>query len=194
MLTQFLLSTLLAAFLSGCGTLLNNDLGMEGNSRPYGGVVIDYGMGTGKELGCGPWWFLDMPFSLAGDTALLPIDLYNSYQAKHDERERRAVEESLRRFPPDPDPLVGWKHVSDVKPAPAIVTDYQSYIEELPPDQRKALIVNDYMVKLFEDSKGSCAMEIRVLVEQTLWRHILVYDESNSRVKVMRYANGYFVP
>ena len=74
----------LAVLCPGCGTIINSNWAEGGASLPYGGVILDYGMGTGKELGCGPWWFLDMPFSLAGDTLLLPINTYDYYQIRPD--------------------------------------------------------------------------------------------------------------
>jgi uncharacterized protein YceK len=191
MRTRILLNGLVAAVLSGCGTSGNHG-GYAADRRPYGGVVTDYQIGTRPLAGegglsPGPLMFLDMPFSFVGDTLLLPSDLYYQHQV-------RAHQEFLRRFPLDPDPLAGWKHTPDAQPSPAIVTDYHSYIEQLPPDQRKELIVNDYMVRLFESGKGFHAMEIRLLLKGVLWKHVLIYDESNRRVKVMRFANGYLVP
>jgi len=172
---------LLATFVSGCGTLSNQ----EGDRKPYGGVVNIYRAATFKDpphgLTCGPLFFLDMPFSFVGDTLLLPFDAYYRHQV-------RVYQESPRRFPPDPDPLAGWKHTPDVQPDPVIVADYESYIEQLPQDQRKVLIVNPYMVRVFEDGKGAHAMEIRLLLKDTEWKHVLIYDESNRRVKVMKYA------
>ena len=79
---------LLVALGSGCGTIMNNNWGEGGDSRPYGGIVLDYRLGTCNQIGCGPWWFLDMPFSLAGDTALLPLDLYYYHQIKQNENPR----------------------------------------------------------------------------------------------------------
>ena len=190
MFTRILLAGLLAAFCSGCGTFANND--ESGDHKPYGGVVGIYRAATLKDEGHGPSFlapllFLDMPFSLVGDTLMLPSDVY--YQHKV-----RAYQERLRRFPTDPNPLAGWKHIPDARPDPAIVTDYESYIEQLPKDERKVLIVNDYMVRLFEDGKGAHAMEIRLFLKHSEWKHVLIYDESNRRVKVMKYADEHSAP
>ena len=154
--TRILLPGLLAGFCSGCGTFANND--ENADHKPYGGVVGIYRGATGKDEGHGanflaPLLFLDMPFSLVGDTLMLPFDVYYQHQV-------RSYQESLRRSPPDPDPLAGWQQVYGVQPDPAIVTDYENYIEQLPQDQRKVLIVNDS--RLFEDGKGAHAMVIRL--------------------------------
>ena len=133
--SRILLPGLLAGFCSGCGTFANND--ESGDHKPYGGVVSIYRGATGKAEGHGanfltPLLFLDMPFSLVGDTLMLPFDVYYQHQV-------RSYQESLRRVPPDPDPLAGWQQVYCVQPDPAIVTDYENYIEQLPQDQRKVL-------------------------------------------------------
>ena len=72
--------------------------------------------------------------------------------------------------------------------------DYNDYIKKLPTDQKKALIVNDHMIRLFEDGTGNQAIQIKILVGQTLWRHVLVYDQAHKRAKVMTYKKGHLVP
>jgi uncharacterized protein YceK len=180
--TRFTLASMLAIFCSGCGTVFNHP--EDGGRYPYGGVKTDYYMGGGHQLGCGPWWFLDLPFSVVGDTLLLPSDAYYRHQVK-------AYQASLKHDPPDPDPLAAWKCDSDVQPDKDIVEDYQGYIQTLPPDQKKSLIVNQYMVMLFEDGTGGHAMQIKIGIDGTLWKHVLIYDKSNKRIKVLKYENGH---
>ncbi len=190
MLGRILLSGILPALLCGCGTILNHD---HGDRKPYGGVVEDWSVLTGRTSGHG-WmpppcylvFMLDIPLSLVFDTLTLPCDLYNQHQVK-------AYQESLRLNPPDPDPLVGWKSKPGVRPKP-ITEDYQNYIHALPPDQRKALIENDFMVQLFEDSSGAHALQIKILVYRTGWKHVLIYDQSDTRIKVLKYKNSHLVP
>jgi uncharacterized protein YceK len=183
---------LLAAFCSGCGTISNHP-GDSGARHPYGGVANTYSMATSREgmLYGGPLWFLDMPFSFVGDTLLLPSDAYRTHQVKE-------YQESLKRNPPDPDPLAGWKSNFGTQPDKVIEEDYQDYIQKLPPDQRKALIINHYMVQLFEDGTGNHAMQIKIVINGitpwhngTLWKHVLIYDKSNTRMKALKYENGH---
>jgi uncharacterized protein YceK len=191
---RFIFSVLLAAFCSGCGTITNHPdetSTFYPRRTAYGGVKMDWEMGTSNQLGCGPWWFLDMPFSAVFDTLCLPSDLYTTHKWNHD---LNAYQESLKRNPPDPNPLAAWKHTPDVQPDPAIVADYETYIEQLPQDQKKVLIVNPYMVRLFWDEKGAHAVEIRLYLKHTEWKYVLIYDESNRRVKVLKYAGGHLVP
>jgi uncharacterized protein YceK len=182
----------MALFCSGCGTITNHpDVGsvFYPGRAAYGGVGMDWEMGTSSQLGCGPWWFLDMPFSAVFDTLCLPGDLYTTHKWDHDVKARQ---ESLKRNPPDPDPLVGWKCDFEVPPDPAIVDDYQKYIQTLPPEQKKKLIMSVYMVQLFEDGSGQHAMKIIIDVDShTLWKHVLIYDASNQRVKVLKYENDH---
>ena len=128
-----------------------------------------------------------MPFSLVGDTLLLPSDAY--YRHRVD-----AYQESLRRDRPDPDPLAAWKCDYDTQPDKAIVEDYQGYIQTLPPDQRGSLIVNQYLVKLFEDGTGGHAMQIEINSGGIFWTHVLIYDKSNKRIDVLKYENGHKRP
>ena len=158
---------------------------------------MDWEMGTGNQLGCGPWWFLDMPFSAVFDTLCLPSDLYTTHKWAHDVK---AHQESLKRNPPDPDPLASWKCYFDVQPDKVIVDDYQDYIETLPPEQKKALITdggvrNHYLVQLFEDGSGQHAMRIEILLNShTVWKHVLIYNESNKRITVLKYENDHLRP
>jgi Protein of unknown function (DUF1375) len=153
---------------------------------------MDWGLGTCTDLGCGPWWFLDMPFSAVFDTLCLPSDLYTTHKW---DRDVKAYQESLKRNPPDPDPLAGWKCDFEAKPDREIVDDYQNYIQALPPEQKKAFIMSYYMVQLFEDGSGVHAMRIKIaLNSKTEWKHVLIYDKSNKRIKVLKYENDHLRP
>ena len=153
---------------------------------------MDWQMGTGRELGCGPRWFLDMPFSAVFDTLCLPSDLYTTHKWNHDVN---AYQESLKRNPPDPNPLAGRKCDFGAQPDQIIVDDYQDYIQTLPPEQKKTLIINHYMVQLFEDGSGQHAMQIKIALNRnSLWKHVLIYNNSNKRIKVLKYENDHLRP
>ena len=134
-----------------------------------------------------PCMFLDVPFSLVGDTLFLPCDAHYTYQVNAHQRE-------LKRNPPDPDPLADWKRSPAGEANTMVMEDYQGYIQQLPPDQKKSLIVNDNMIRLFEDGTGLHAVQIKILVGKTLWKHVLFYNEANKRTAIMKYANGHYRP
>lgn len=186
-----LLLTCSGASLVGC-TSLNVHSEVDRDPYLYPGVREDFGRLPRVWSGpFGPvlvWYYVvDTPFSFVSDTLYLPFDAYYQHQVN-------AYQESLKRFPPDPDPLAAWKRTPDLQPDPAIVADYESYFEQLPQDQRQVLIVNPYMVRLFEDGKGAHAMEIRLYLKHTEWKYVLIYDDSNKRVEVLKYAGGHLVP
>ena len=86
---------------------------------------------------------------------------------------------------PKPDPLAGWKSASK-NPDQAITNDYQDYIQKLPPKGK------DFVgsVIFFEDGTGQHAIDIGIGVNGRWWRHILIYDKENNRIKVIKYKTG----
>jgi hypothetical protein len=87
------------------------------------------------------------------------------------------------------DPLEGWNHCFNQDPArldQAIQDDYRDYIRKLPPkEQRVASYDYDY-----EDGTGRHAVLITVGIYGTNWRHVLIYDKENKRIKTIKYADG----
>ena len=87
-----------------------------------------------------------------------------------------------------PDPLAGWQIVHNYAPDPAIVKDYQDYIQKLPAKD------NNYVGSVFyyEDGTGQHAisMEIFVKGENASWHYVLIYDKENKRIKAIRYGYG----
>ena len=84
-----------------------------------------------------------------------------------------------------PDPLAGW-HTASKNPDQSIVNDYQNYIHTLSPEEQKFATVDYY----FEDGAGQHAVEITIGLNHTNWRHILIYDKDNKRIKIIKYASG----
>jgi uncharacterized protein YceK len=200
-IARFTLYILLGMFCSGCGTIANHpDKGsVEYPGRvAYEGVRMDWE--TGKyiyPIGYGPFSYLDMPFSAVFDTLCLPSDLYTTHKWT---RDVKAYQESLKCNPPDPDPLTGWKCDFDVRPVQpdkVIADDLQDYIQTLPPEQKQAFIEcggvkNHYLVKQFEDGSGQHAIRFEILLNsRTIWKHVLIYDKSNKRIKVLKYENDH---
>ena len=86
-------------------------------------------------------------------------------------------------------PLEGWNLCFSQDPArldQAIQDDYRDYIRKLPPkEQRLATYDYDY-----EDGTGGHAVLITVGIYGINWRHVLIYDKENKRIKTMKYASG----
>jgi uncharacterized protein YceK len=178
---------LLAGLCSGCGTMVNQDY----DRKPYGGVVWDFRSVTGKQGGCVGFppacMVFDLPFSFVGDTLFLPFDAYYTHQVN-------AFQEEQERNPPDPNPLIGWQANPSIKTNSAVEQDYLSYINQLPKDQKKSLILSDSLVQSFMNESGSQAVQIEIFVNPILfWKHVLFYDQAQTRTKIMKYRNGRLV-
>lgn len=90
---------------------------------------------------------------------------------------------------PAPDPLVGWKPLYGreyEKVDQAIRSDYQNYIGNLSPEEKSSV----GPIFLFEDGAGQRAARITIALNGTVWRHILIYDKDNRRIKTIKYASG----
>jgi hypothetical protein len=90
---------------------------------------------------------------------------------------------------PTPDPLTGF-HVSDLQNLDsnkAITDDYKDYIQKLSPEERKFVAYIDY----FENGTGQHAVKITIGLNGTNWRHILIYDKDNKRIKTIKYISGH---
>jgi hypothetical protein len=93
---------------------------------------------------------------------------------------------------PHPDPLAGWKkwgtdtgyHLDK-----AITNDLQSYISTLPPQERE-LAAFPYDQLFCEDGTGQHAVEISIPLDGTWWKHVLIYDKTNKRMKTIKYRSG----
>jgi hypothetical protein len=87
---------------------------------------------------------------------------------------------------PTPDPLAGWKKDFAPQLDPVIAKDCQDYIQTLTPDERQSYQINGY----YNDGAGQHAVQIEVALNGTWWRHILVYDKDNKRIKTIKYSHG----
>jgi hypothetical protein len=84
-------------------------------------------------------------------------------------------------------PLAGWR-ISDVRDK-AITDDYRSYIQSLPPEERKYIETHATHIEDLEDGTGQHAVRIEMDRYGTGWAHVLMYDQSHTRVKAMRVAH-----
>jgi len=91
---------------------------------------------------------------------------------------------------PTPDPLTGFHFCFDQDPHKlnkTIQDDYQDYIRKLPPEEKTfATYDND-----FEDGTGQHAVLITVGLNGTNWRHVLIYDKNDKRIKTIKYVSGH---
>jgi hypothetical protein len=79
-----------------------------------------------------------------------------------------------------PDPLAGW-HTASENPNQVIVNDYQNYIHTLSTKEQKVA----GPILCFEDGTGQYAVAIEVSLNGKEWRHVLVYNKANKRIKVI---------
>jgi hypothetical protein len=94
------------------------------------------------------------------------------------------------RYAP-PDPLAGWNILFShdyEKLDKAITEDYQNYIEKLPNGEGKFV----GPIQFFADETGQHAVRIEIALNGTDWAHVLIYDEENKRVKVIKYVSGHY--
>jgi hypothetical protein len=89
---------------------------------------------------------------------------------------------------PAPDPLAGFHVISLVHldNNKIITDDYKSYIQTLSPEEKKRLGT----IFFYEDEAGQHAVEITIGLNGTWWRHILIYDKDNKRIKTIKSSTG----
>ncbi len=68
----------------------------------------------------------------------------------------------------------------------AVTDNYKDYIQKLPPEERKYAGPIEY----FQHGTGQHAVRITIGLKGTVWRHILIYDKDDKRVKAIKYASG----
>jgi hypothetical protein len=89
---------------------------------------------------------------------------------------------------PTPDPLAGFhmadlQHLDDNK---MITADYKAYIQTLSSEEQKRA----GPILYFEDGTGQHAVDIEIGINGTSWKHVLIYDKDNKRVKAVKYSSG----
>jgi hypothetical protein len=89
---------------------------------------------------------------------------------------------------PIPDPLADFKIDFNHEPDKVIASDYQSYLQNLPLEEKKHAVVGHF----FEDGTGRHAVRIEVALNGTDWAHVLIYDRDDKRIKVIKYASGHY--
>jgi hypothetical protein len=89
---------------------------------------------------------------------------------------------------PAPDPLVGWQGDFNEQPNQTIVSDYQDYIQKLPPTEKPYSGVNDWL----KDGTGQHAIVIEVALNGTWWNHVLIYNKDDKRIKTIKYSPGHY--
>jgi uncharacterized protein YceK len=176
-------------FCSGCASINSHEFNRS--CKIYGGVRDDAGAIAHPDV----WYYpllglVDSPFSFIADSLYLPSDLANQ--------------------PPSVDPLKGWnswppwdeesqpagsynkatKIWSETRPPKhppldqAIKDDYQKYLDKHEPGYFA------YGPTYFEDGTGRHAVKIQVGRNGFYKIYVFMYDKSNMRIKVIKYADG----
>jgi hypothetical protein len=78
----------------------------------------------------------------------------------------------------------------------SVCDDYKHYIDKLSSDQKA--ILRDWDISFYEDGSGRHAVMIRNVrklgwVYNYTYNHVLIYDKSNRRIKVIRYRTGRYM-
>jgi hypothetical protein len=90
---------------------------------------------------------------------------------------------------PAPNPLAGF-HADFKILDQSIVNDYQNYIKNLSPEEKRNL--GPYPAFFFEDGAGQHAVQIKIGINGTSWEHVLIYDKDNNRIKTIKYTTGHY--
>lgn len=85
-----------------------------------------------------------------------------------------------------PDPLAGWKVDFGHRPSQAIEKDYHDYIQKIPTKEKEFV----GSVEFLENGLGQHAIDIKTGANGRWWRHVLIYDKSGKRIKVIVYKTG----
>ena len=88
------------------------------------------------------------------------------------------------------DPLAGWQFcsINDLKSNNTISADYQDYIQKLPSQQRQ----HAGPIYYYQNQTGQHAVEILIGINGRAWRHVLIYDKNDKRIKTVKYLAGYY--
>jgi len=88
-----------------------------------------------------------------------------------------------------PDPLAGF-HADFETLNQSIVNDYQNYINNLSPEEKKYL--GPFPASFFEDGNEQHAVKIRIGMDNIVWEHVLIYNKDNARIKTIKYVRGHY--
>ena len=91
------------------------------------------------------------------------------------------------------DPLVGWKglgsaYIISCPFGQTIIDDYQNYIRNLSALERSS--ADDFHIKFYEGGESQRAVEITINLNGTRWKHVLIYDHDNKRIRLIKYASS----
>jgi hypothetical protein len=90
----------------------------------------------------------------------------------------------------------GWKQLMAreyQKLDPAITTDYQAYLQRLPLTERSQVL--DSSIHYFGNTNGQHAVSFEIGREafiglsEIIYNHVLIYDQSNRRIKEIKYRS-----
>jgi hypothetical protein len=86
-----------------------------------------------------------------------------------------------------PDPLAGWQKDYNPEPSDQIIEkDCQAYIHTLSPEEQKSAGPKFF----YKDGTGQHAVQIMIGINNKVWRHVLIYDKDNKRIKAIKYVSG----
>jgi hypothetical protein len=92
------------------------------------------------------------------------------------------------RFANHTNPVAGWQVDFKGEPSKAVEKDYQDYLQKLPSSERPYAGVQSWLT----DGTGQHAIVIAVALNGTDWGHVLIYDQNDKRIKVVKYIMGHY--
>jgi hypothetical protein len=84
-------------------------------------------------------------------------------------------------------PIAGWQKENN-NPDEAIEKDYNDYLNHLSSKEKMWSMVSGF----YKDGKGQHAITIDTAWYGTSWTHVLIYDQHDKRIKVIKYVSGYY--
>ena len=87
------------------------------------------------------------------------------------------------------DPLAGWNYSSlnNLRANKAVYDDYQKYFQGLSEAEKDNFAYTEY----YGDGTGQYAVKITIGLNGTNWRHVLIYNAENKRIKTIKYVSGH---
>ena len=76
----------------------------------------------------------------------------------------------------------------NTQPSQTVEKDYHEYLQTLPPNEKSVAGVQSWL----KDGTGQHAIVIQVPLNGTSWRHVLIYDKDNKRIKTVKYITGHY--
>jgi hypothetical protein len=92
---------------------------------------------------------------------------------------------------PVSEPMSGWNRLPDRDQSlnKSLIDDCQSYVRPL---RAEGHFIDDSDIWFFQNGSGQHAIEIEMTTDRRQLVHVLIYDKNDKRIKVIKYASGWY--